>query len=83
MNTFIKNKAPYEENEIFKKLEKFIDFRFLNFCVQSVWNFVSEISEMLEKTKMNVKRLLLVWKFKKSSILTKYIKDFFHYYNKK
>ena len=60
-----------------RKLKNFIDFRFLHVCVQSTSDFVSKISEMSEKIIVDVDRLLLIPKVKKSSILAKYIRKFF------
>ena len=62
---------------ILRKLANFIDFRFLHVCVQSAYNFFFKFWEMIETIKTDVDRLLLVSKFKKSSIVKKYIENFF------
>ena len=58
------------------KLANFIDFGFLDVYVQSPWNFVFKIRKIVEKLKMDVDRLLLVSKLKKSSNLGIYIEKF-------
>ena len=62
-----------------------IYLRFLDDCVQNTWNFVFEIWEMVKKIKLDIDRLFLVWKMKRSSILVKYVyrEHFFNYQNQK
>ena len=63
---------------ILRELGNLIDFRFLHVCVQTTWNLVFEIWEIVEKIKLDIDRLLLVTKMKKSSILTKYTEKLFY-----
>ena len=62
---------------ILKKLANFIDFRFLHLCIQSTLNFVFKLWEIVEKMKTGADRLPLVSKMKKSSIIRKYIANFY------
>ena len=66
---------------IIRKLVNFIDFRFLHVYVRTTWKVVFKIWEIVKKIKMDVDRLLLVSKIKKSSILAKYTENFLHFHH--
>ena len=60
-------------------LEHFINFRFLRVYIRNTKNFVLKIWEIVGKIKTDEDRQLLVLKMIKSSVLVKFIGNFFYH----